>query len=133
MSVDDLMHYMLEFFNNTTKHLKDRWDDLSYIDTQLSELDHYLEIHKLKSYEHAKLSKLRQELRCERRNIKNDIDMITTIKKFTDKYNNKLITGDIIQNLKEQELLKEKQNNPTFTYKTDILERLGISNEQTDS
>lgn len=50
--------------------------------------------------------------------------MIEIIKKFTDKYNNKLITGDIIQNLKEQEKLTKRQLNPTYKYRTNILERL---------
>ena len=56
--------------------------------------------------------------------------MIEIVKKFTDKYNNKLITGDIIQNLKEQGILRKKQENPTYKYRTDILERLEAKDEQ---
>lgn len=130
MPIEELMQYMLNLFNNTDKTLQDKINDLSYVDTQLSELDHFIEIHSLKAYEHSKISKIRQELRHERRQIKNDIAMIKVIKKFTDKYNNKLITGDIIQNLKEQKQLEQDQQNPTFTYKTDILEKLGAINEK---
>ena len=56
--------------------------------------------------------------------------MIEIIKKFTDKYNNKLITGDIIQNLKEQGVLKKKQESPTYKYRTSILDRLEAKDEQ---
>lgn len=124
MQVDELMKYMLNLFNNTEKDLRNEYDKLSQKDMELSDLDHYLENHILRSYELAKLGRLRKTLREERRDIKNNIDMIEVIKKFTDKYNNKMITGDIIQNLKEQETLKSKQENPSYKYRTDILERI---------
>ena len=125
MNVEDLMKYMLNLFDNTDKELSDKYKELSKVDLELADLDHYTESHKLKAYEHAKINKLRQILRQEkRRQIKNDIAMLEVVKRFTDKYNNKLITGDIIQNLKEQEKLRKKQENPTYTYKTNILERL---------
>ena len=130
MNVEDLMQYMLNFFNNTDKELHEEYEKLSQKDMELSDLDHYIEIHTLKSYELAKVGRLRKTLRGERRQIKNNIDMIEIVKKFTDKYNNKLITGDIIQNLKEQGILRKKQENPTYKYRTDILERLEAKDEQ---
>ena len=33
---------------------------------------------------------------------------------------------DIIQNLKEQNNLKKKQENPTYKYRTDIIEKLEV-------
>ncbi len=138
MNVEDLMQYMLNLFNNTDKELHEEYEKLSQKDMELSDLDHYIEIHSLKSYELAKIGKLRKTLREERRQIKNNIDMIEVIKKFTDKYNNKLITGDIIQNLKEQGILRKKQENPTYKYRTNILDRLeakdeNISNRSTET
>lgn len=130
MSVEDLMQYMLNLFNNTAKDLHEEYEKLSQKDMELSDLDHYIEIHSLRSYELAKVGRLRKTLREERRQIKNNIEMIETIKKFTDKYNNKLITGDIIQNLKEQGTLKKKQDNPKYKYRTDILNRLEAKDEQ---
>lgn len=124
MEVQDLFEYMLNLFNNTANNLHNEYEKLSKKDMELSDLDHYIEIHSLKSYELAKIGRLRKTLRAERREIKNNIDMIEIIKKFTDKYNNKLITGDIIKNLKEQENLKKKQERPTYTYRTNILDRL---------
>ena len=124
MSAEDLLKYMLSFFQNVSKDLSEEYEKLSQKDMELSDLDHYIEIHNLKAPQLAKIGRLRKTLREERRQIKNNIDMIEIIKKFTDKYNNKLITGDIIQNLKEQGILKKKQENPTYKYRTNILDRL---------
>lgn len=124
MTAEELLKYMLAFFQNIDKDLSAECDKLSQKDMELSDLDHYIENHKLRSYEYAKVGRLRKTLREERRQIKYNIEMLEVIKKFTDKYNNKLITGDIIQNLKEQGVLKKRQENPTYKYRTDILERL---------
>ena len=129
LNIEDLMGYMLDLFNNTDKRLNEELQKLSEKDMELSDLDHYLEIHKLKSYELAKIGKLRKTIREERREIKNNIEMIKTVKEFTDKYNNKLITGDIIKNLKEQNDLKKRQENPTYKYRTNVLERLEAKDE----
>lgn len=130
MPVEELMQYMLNLFNNTSDNLHKEYEKLSQKDMELSDLDHYIENHSLKSYELAKIGRLRKTLREERREIKNNIDMIEVVKKFTDKYNNKLITGDIIQNLKEQGILKKKQENPSYKYRTNILDRLEAKDEQ---
>ena len=129
MNIEELMQYMLNLFNNTDKELHEEYERLSNKDMELSDLDHYIENHTLKSYEYAKVGRLRKTLREERRQIKNNIEMIETIKKFTDKYNNKLITGDIIQNIKDQGVLRKRQNNPTYKYRTRILEKLGEKDE----
>lgn len=129
MTVEELMKCMLDLFNNVSNDLHNEYEKLSQKDMELSDLDHYIEIHSLKSYELAKIGRLRKTLREERREIKNNIDMIEIIKKFTDKYNNKLITGDIIQNLKEQGVLKKKQESPIYKYRTSILDRLEAKDE----
>lgn len=130
MTVEELMKCMLNLFNNTSDDLHKEYEKLSQKDMELSDLDHYLEIHSLKSYELAKVGRLRKTLREERREIKNNIEMIEVIKKFTDKYNNKLITGDIIQNLKEQGVLRKRQESPTYKYRTNILDKLEAKDEQ---
>lgn len=69
--VEQLMKYMLKLFNNTDNILHEEYQKLSRKDLELSDLDHYLEENKkLKSYKHAKISKLRQTLREERREKK---------------------------------------------------------------
>jgi len=133
MNVEDLMKYMINFFDNTSKELSMEYENLSQKDMELSDLDHYLENNKLKSYDLARVGRLRKTLREERREIKNNIDFLEVVKRFTDKYNNKLITGDIIQNLKEQEKLNKKQENPIYKYRTNILERLEAKEDENTS
>ena len=136
MNVEDLMKYMLNLFDNTSKELSEEYERLSKKDMELCDLDHYIENHKLRAGDLAKVCKLRQTLREERRQIKNNIDMIELIKRFTDKYNAKLITGDIIKSLKEQEELIRKQENPKYKYRTNILDRLEAKdndNQDTDT
>lgn len=133
MTIEELMKYMLNLFNNTSDDLHNEYEKLSQKDMELSDLDHYIEIHTLKSYELAKVGRLRKTLRQERREIKNNIEMIEIVKKFTDKYNNKLITGDIIQNLKEQGILRKKQEKPTYKYRTSILDRLEAKGENSNT
>ena len=130
MTVEELMKYMLNLFNNTSDNLHNEYEKLSQKDMELSDLDHYIEIHNLKAPQLAKIGRLRKTLRQERREIKNNIDMIEVVKKFTDKYNNKLITGDIIQNLKEQGVLRKRQESPTYKYRTNILDKLEAKDEQ---
>ena len=124
MNVEDLMKYMLNLFDNIDRELAAELEKLSQKDMELSDLDHYIENHKLRAGELARIGKLRKTVREERRQVKYNIDMLEVIKRFTDKYNNKLITGDIIQNLKEQEILRKRQENPKYTYRTNILDRL---------
>lgn len=133
MPIEELMKYMLNLFNNTSDDLHKEYEKLSNKDMELSDLDHYIENHTLKAYELAKVGRLRKTLREERREIKNNIEMIEVIKKFTDKYNNKLITGDIIQNLKEQGILKKRQESPIYKYRTSILDRLEAKDENTSN
>ena len=130
MEVENLFRYMLEFFNNIKKDLQAEIDKLSYKDMEINDLEHYLEIHTLKSYELAKIAKLLQTLRRERRQIKYNIETIELFNKFAEKYNNKLITGDIIQVLKDKSRKDKKQSEPTYTYKTNILNRLEAKDEQ---
>lgn len=133
ISVEDLMKYMLNLFNNISNDLSAEYDKLSQKDLELCDLDHYIENHKLRAGELAKVGKLRKDIREERRQIKYNIAYLEVVKKFTDKYNNKLITGDIIQNLKEQEKLLKKQDNPTYRYRTNVLERLEAKTNEDNS
>ena len=132
LNVVELMNYMLELFNNTGKNLKNEYEKLSKKDMELSDLDHYIENHTLKAFEYAKIGKLRKTLRHERREIKNNIEIIEEVKRFTDKYNNKLITGDIIKTLKGYSTIKNRHDNPCYTYRTNILERLNNENRNTN-
>lgn len=130
MEVEELFKYMLEFFNNAEKDLQKENDRLSQKDMEILDLLHYIEIHTLKSYDLAKAAKLLQDLRRERRQIKYNIEVIEIFKRFADKYNNKLITGDIMQVLKDKNKKDKVQEKPIYKYKTDVLKRIGIETEE---
>ena len=49
-----------------------------------------------------------------RRKSKDELNKVMTLKGFTDKYNNKLITGDIIQVIKNLRTLKSNQEGRTY-------------------
>ena len=130
MEVEDLLKYMLNFFQNIDKEIVKTNEELSKKDMELSDLDHYIEIHSLKSYELAKIGRLRKTLREERREIKNKLERLKEIKSFTAKYNNKMIQGDIIQLLKGLETINKRQEKPNYNYRTNILDRLEDKHEQ---
>ena len=130
MEIEELFRYMLNFFNNIKNDLQKEVDELSEKDMEINDVLHYLENHTLKSYELAKTGKLLQTLRRERRQIKYNIEIIELFNKFAEKYNNKLITGDIIQVLKDKSRKDKRQNEPVYKYRTNVLERLGAKDEQ---
>ncbi len=79
----------------------------------------------MNAFELTKVATRLQKTRKERREIKDKLEFIATIKGFSDKYTNKLITGDLINLLKNIRQLRE--NWDTRIYKTRVLEDLKIS------
>lgn len=130
MDIEELFRYMLKFFNNIKGDLQSELDKLSEKDMEISDVLHYLENHTLKSYEFAKIGKLLQTLRRERRQIKYNIEIIELFNKFAEKYNNKFITGDILQVLKDKSKKDKNQNEPVYVYRTDILKKLEAKDGQ---
>lgn len=130
MPVEELMQYMLNLFNNTSDNLHKEYEKLSQKDMELSDLDHYIENHSLKSYELAKVGRLRKTLREERREIKNNIDMIEVVKKFTDKYNNKFIANEIKVLIKELYKLQKRQENRQYEPRVLKNRKIGGKNEK---
>lgn len=130
MDVAELFNYMLEFFNNTAKNLEAEREKLSKKDLEIEDVLHYLEIHNLRSYNFAKVGKLLQNLRRERRQIKYNIDVIEIFNRFAEKYNNKLITGDIMLAIKDKNKKDKVQEKPIYKYRTNVLERIGIKMEE---
>ena len=78
---------------------------------------------------YAKAGKLLKRVRQERRVIKNTIERLETIQKFTMKFNNRMIQGDIIQLMKELNKIEKKQNEPKYECRTNILEELEAKDE----
>lgn len=118
MEIEDLLKTMLVFFQDIDKRLEKLSKELSIADTKQQELLHYIENHNLNAVDSCKIIKLLKTVREERREIKNEIKVVQSLKDtFVDKYKNKFIEKDLIQALKNLKELSEKQNNPSYTYK----------------
>ncbi len=117
MSVEDILKLVLKFFQETDKRLEELKNKLSVWDIKQQEILHYIENHNLNAAESCKLIKLLKNIRSERRIIKDEMDIIRSVKDtFIDKYKNKFIEKDLIQTIKNLKQLEVRQNNPKYTY-----------------
>ena len=111
------MNYFFTYIERTNSDLK---NELRIKELEQDDLLHEIELSKLNAFELSKVAVRLRNVRQERRVIKDKLEFISTLKGFADKYNNKLITGDIAQLLKNIRNLKEN-------WETRILEDLKIS------
>lgn len=116
------MNYFFTYIERTNSDLK---NELRIKELEQDDLLHEIELSKLNAFELSKVAVRLRNVRHERRVIKDKLEFLSTLKGFADKYNNKLITGDIAQLLKNIRNLKE--NWETRIYKTRVLEDLKIS------
>lgn len=129
MIPEDMLKYMLVFFQDTDKRLKELNQEQSKWDIKQDEILHYIENHKLDAVKGFRILKILKKVRTERRIVKNEIDMIQSLKAtFIDKYKNKFIEKDIMQALKSLKELENRQNNPKYTYQY-LTEELEIKDE----
>lgn len=130
MEIEDLLKTMLAFFQDIDKRLEKLNNELSVADIKQQEILHYIENHNLNAVDSCKIIKLLKTVREERREIKNEQDVIQSLKDtFADKYKNKFIEKDLIQALKNLKELTERQNNPRYTYKF-LTENLEVKDER---
>ena len=130
MPTEEILKYMLVFFQDIDKRLKELSSEQSIADIKQDEILHYIEIHNLSASQSCKLIKQLKKVRQERRIVKNEINTINCLKDtFVDKYKNKFIEKDIMQALKNLKQLENKQNNPKYTYQY-LTEELEIKDEQ---
>lgn len=129
MIPEDMLKYMLAFFQDTDKRLKELREEQSKWDIIQDEILHYIENHKLDAIKGCKLLKILKQVRTERRIVKNEIDIVQSLKAtFIDKYKNKFIEKDIMQALKSLKELENRQNSPKYTYQY-LTEELEIRDE----
>ena len=129
MSVEDILKLILKFFQETDKRLEELKNKLSVWDIKQQEILHYIENHNLNAAESCKLIKLLKNIRSERRIIKDEMDVIRSVKDtFIDKYKNKFIEKDLIQTIKNLKQLEIRQTNPKYTYQF-LTEELEIKDE----
>lgn len=129
MSVEDILKLILKFFQETDKRQEELKNKLSVWDIKQQEILHYIENHNLNAAESCKLIKLLKNIRSERRIIKDEMDVIRSVKDtFIDKYKNKFIEKDLIQTIKNLKQLEIRQTNPKYTYQF-LTEELEIKDE----
>lgn len=117
MTVEEVLKIILKFFQNIEERMKELSEQQSIYDTKQDEILHYVEIHNLNAAQSCKLIKELKKVRKERRAVKDEIGIITSIKdSFVDKYKNKFIERDVIQALKNLKEVETRQNNPKYEY-----------------
>ena len=69
MEAEELLKYMLNFFQNTDKQLNNKNEELKEIDMQQQDILHYIEARNLNAGGYAKAGKLLKDVRAKRRKI----------------------------------------------------------------
>lgn len=114
MTEEDFLISMKNFFENIDNLKSDLEKQITETELARNDLLHELELANLDAVEMMRVAKTLKQVLLERRKYKDELDKVMTLKGFTDKYNNKLITGDIIQAVKNLRTLKQNQENRTY-------------------
>lgn len=124
-----MLKYMLTFFQDIDKRLSELSKQQSVWDIKQDELLHYIENNKLDAVRACKIVKNLKYVREQRRQVKNEMNIINSLKDtFVDKYKNKFIEKDLIQALKNLRELKDRNENPCYTYQY-LTENLEVEDE----
>ena len=122
MPEEDFLIEMKKFFENIDKLKVDLETEIKRVEQERNDLLHELELGNLNAVEITKVASVLRDVLRERRIYKDELAKVMTLKGFTDKYNNKLITGDIIQVLKNLKTLEK--NNQERTYTPRVIKKL---------
>lgn len=129
MNIEDVLKLILNLFQDVDKQLEELARKQSEWDIKQQEVLHYIENHNLDAVQRCKIVGLLKDIRYERRQVKNEIDVLNSIKdSFVDKYKNKFIEKDIILALKNLKEVHTRQANPTYKYQY-LTEELEIRND----
>lgn len=120
MTEEKFLIEMKSFFENIDKLKKDLEKEIKRTELERDDLLHEIELGNLNAVELTKVASVLKDVLKERRQYKDELDKVMTLKGFTDKYNNKLITGDIIQVLKNLKTLE--QNKEKRKYRARVIE-----------
>ena len=128
MTEEEFLIQMKNFFENIDKLKIDLEKQISETELERNDLLHELELGNLNAIEMTQVAKTLKEVLQERRKYKDELAKVMTLKGFTDKYNNKMITGDIILVLKNLRTLEK--NNKTRTYSPRRIKNLKCAEEK---
>lgn len=115
MNEEDFLIEMKNFFEKIDELKVTLEEQIKEREYARNDLLHELELANLNAVEMTKVAKALKEVLKERRTLKDELAKVMTLKGFTDKYNNKLIVGDIIVVLKNLRTLKQNNENRTYT------------------
>lgn len=119
---------MKQFFEGVDILKKNLTEEIQRTEDITQDLLHELELSSLNAVEIMAVAKELKAVRQERRKYKDELAKVNTLKGFTDKYNSKMIVGDIIQVIKNLKTLKTNQDNRTYNVK--ILKNLKCAEEK---
>lgn len=119
---EEFLIKMKNFFESIDKLKIDLEEEIRKTELERNDLLHELELGNLNAVELTKVAVVLRDVLKERRGYKDELSKVMTLKGFTDKYNNRLIVGDIIQVLKN--LNRLKQNNESRTYTPRVIKKL---------
>ena len=128
MTEEEFLINMKNFFENIDKLKINLEKEIKRVELERNDLLHELELANLNAVEITKLAIVLRDILKERRKYKDELLKVKTLKGFTDKYNNKLIVGDIIQTLKNLKTLE--QNNEDRKYNPRIIKKLKCVEEK---
>ena len=106
---------MKNFFEGIDNLKKNVEQKIKEIEEERNDLLHELELSNLNAVEISKLSINLKKVLIERRKYKDELAKIMTIKGFTDKYNNKLIVGDLLNLIKNLKTLEQNKKSRIYT------------------
>lgn len=109
MIEEEFLIQMKNFFENIDILKVDLENNIKETELARNDLLHELELGNLNAVEISKVAITLRGVLKERRKHKDELDKVMTLKGFTDKYNNKLITGDIIQVMKNLKTLQKNK------------------------
>ena len=131
MKVEDLLNYILSFLQNTKKEEEKVADELRIKELEQQDLLHELEFSKLNACEMAQITKQLIQVRKERRTIKNDLEKMRLLRRFTERQNAKNLNGEITTLL--HELKKVKNVQKYGKYQPRILKNLKCSEKEANN
>ena len=111
----ELLNNINYFFKNIEEIDKKLQTDLYNKEGERDELLHEIELSKLNAIEIVSIYKKLETVLKERRIIKNKIELINTLKPYTNKFITKGITGETSITIKNIQTLKSNQENRQYT------------------
>lgn len=114
VTTEEFLIEMKSFFENINELKVTLEEQIKETECARNDLLHELELANLNAVEMTKVAKTLKKVLKERRVYKDELNKVMTLKGFTDKYNNKLIVGDIIVVLKNLRTLEKNKENRSY-------------------